>query len=411
MRLIELWQQDTAFVGGKSLQQIISFCGEGALRDDSDCASEFREFLGAVPLDVLQRLTEECLARSFPESGLALQDMVNEVGRRLGFEVQHGRYRGVKGAIGFDGLWRADDGHSIVLEVKTTDAYRMDLDTIGRYREALSDQGTIDEDSSSVLVAVGREDTGGLEAQIRGSRHAWDFRLVSIDSLLKLALVKERIDDWRVSAQINGILRPIEYTRLDGIVDLLFSTSKDIESAQIAEESPEEAATADTPEDPTRAHKLDHEAAKQDVLTRYAATLQSPIVKRGRALRATADGKHHIVCLASKPHYEGEGRQYWYGITPPQIEFLRRAPSSALVLACSDTHRAAAVPLGTIERLLPKLNTTPPGSHGSDDLAHWHIFLRVVGNAMRLEPKAGEDAVDVTASEIAAGSTRGSSTT
>ena len=32
---------------------------------------------------------------------------------------------------------------------------------------------------SSMLIVVGGEDTGDLEAQIRGSRYAWDIRLVS----------------------------------------------------------------------------------------------------------------------------------------------------------------------------------------------------------------------------------------
>ncbi|MDX1563655.1 MAG: putative Ig domain-containing protein, partial [Gammaproteobacteria bacterium] len=50
------------------------------------------------------------LESSFSNSGLALQDIVNEVARRLGFDVEPGRYRGKKGEIGFDGLWRSPEG-------------------------------------------------------------------------------------------------------------------------------------------------------------------------------------------------------------------------------------------------------------------------------------------------------------
>jgi hypothetical protein len=46
--------------------------------------------------------------------------------------------------------------------------------------------GQLKEDQSSILIVVGREDTGDLEAQIRGSRHAWDVRLISVDALLRL---------------------------------------------------------------------------------------------------------------------------------------------------------------------------------------------------------------------------------
>lgn len=45
-------------------------------------------------------------------------------------KVTDGRYRGVKGQVGFDGLWMSVDGRAIVIEVKTTDAYRIDLDRI-----------------------------------------------------------------------------------------------------------------------------------------------------------------------------------------------------------------------------------------------------------------------------------------
>jgi hypothetical protein len=42
------------------------------------------------------------------------------------------------------------------------------LDTISEYRRKLVDTGQIDK-SSSILVVVGRNDTGELEAQVRGS--------------------------------------------------------------------------------------------------------------------------------------------------------------------------------------------------------------------------------------------------
>ena len=52
------------------------------------------------------------------------------------------------------------DGHSIVVEVKTTDTYRIDLNTIANYRRGLIKKGTISEELSSVLIIVGRDDTG-----------------------------------------------------------------------------------------------------------------------------------------------------------------------------------------------------------------------------------------------------------
>jgi hypothetical protein len=68
---------------GMHVRQIIAFAGGGQLTDVGAGASEFREFLGLVPSEYLSRYAEECLSESFPGSGFALQDVVNQIGRRL----------------------------------------------------------------------------------------------------------------------------------------------------------------------------------------------------------------------------------------------------------------------------------------------------------------------------------------
>jgi len=78
----------------------------------------------------------------------------------------------------------------VIVEVKTTDAYRISLDTIAGYRTRLQEQDTVGK-NTSILLVVGREDTGELEAQVRGSRHAWDVRLISVDALVSLVKLKE----------------------------------------------------------------------------------------------------------------------------------------------------------------------------------------------------------------------------
>jgi len=111
-----------------------------------------------------------------------------------------GRYRGATNANGFDGLWTTDDGDAILVEVKTTDAYRVSLETTAGYRRKLIRGGEIAEDKSSILYIVGRDDTGDLEAQVRGSRHAWDVRLISVGALLRLLRIKE----GRISRRSTG---------------------------------------------------------------------------------------------------------------------------------------------------------------------------------------------------------------
>src|SRR5712692_9360821 len=228
MALLDLWTKSRSEIEQKQVQQIIAIAGSGKLLDGNDASREFRDLLAQLPSSMLQRYTDECLTNKFDGNGFALQDVINQIGRRLGFQVTDGRYRGVTGQVGYDGLWTLSSGHIIVVEVKTSDAYRIDLDTVAEYRQHLIKVGKTSEDKSSILIIVGRQDTGDLEAQIRGSRHAWDIRLISVDALLRLMDIKEKVEDPQNLRKISGILMPQEFTRVDSIIDLVFSTAADV---------------------------------------------------------------------------------------------------------------------------------------------------------------------------------------
>jgi hypothetical protein len=108
--LAQLWQDSPAFLDGKSFRQIIQVAGDGRLRDGNQTSTELREWLRAIGLEKLRQCADACLSEGFDDSGHALQDVVNELGVRLGFDVTPGRYRGVKNEIGNDGLWMGEDG-------------------------------------------------------------------------------------------------------------------------------------------------------------------------------------------------------------------------------------------------------------------------------------------------------------
>lgn len=237
MSITDLFLKTPEQLEGKSLSQLIAFIGDGKLRDGNSASQELRTYLGHVTSGCLEAYAKECLDKGFPESGLALQDIINEFGKRLGFSVEPGRYRGSLGQIGNDGIWRFPDGHAIVIEVKTSDTYRVPLDTIAKYRQDLILQGHIKEDESSILIVVGKENTGELEAQIRGSRHAWDMRLISVDALTDLLRLKEKVEDPATTSRIHQILIPMEFTKLDSIVDIIISATDDVQSNDEIEEN------------------------------------------------------------------------------------------------------------------------------------------------------------------------------
>jgi hypothetical protein len=234
MPLISLWSSNRTAIEEFSVEQVVRAAGDGNLRDGFLCSQELRAYLSEITSAKLGEYIEHCLSKHFNKGGMVLQDLVNELGRRLDYKVTNGRYQGTSNTIGYDGIWNSPEGHMIVGEVKTTDAYRISLDTIAAYRDRLSVNGEIFS-PSSILIIVGREDTGELEAQVRGSRHAWDIRLISADALIKLVQLKEDADAPDTGRKIRSLLAPMEYTRLDQMIDVMFTTAKDVETAATVE--------------------------------------------------------------------------------------------------------------------------------------------------------------------------------
>jgi hypothetical protein len=143
-------------------------------------------------------------------------------------------------------------------------------------------------------LVVGREDTGALEAQIRGSRYAWDIRLISVERLLKLLQVSERSEDSSTLNQIRQLLRPFEYTKIDGIIDVLFEAAADVETQQEIEQA--------GPEDARAVRRIaEHgtgETKSDDVLER-GQTISS-LLRGVEALRFNACFAPVLVCVSSE---------------------------------------------------------------------------------------------------------------
>jgi hypothetical protein len=109
------------------IEQVVATAGDGRLRDGTESQRELREYLRQVAIDALATYADYCLTNAFPKGGQVLQDIVNELGRRLEYDATNGRYQGTTNAVGFDGIWRDPAGYGLVVEVKTTDAYRLSL--------------------------------------------------------------------------------------------------------------------------------------------------------------------------------------------------------------------------------------------------------------------------------------------
>ena len=355
--------------------------GDGNLKDGSHCSNELREYLTQADTPKLASYIGHCLATSFAKSGLVFQDLVNELGRRLDYQVVNGRYQGTINAIGFDGIWTSPEGHTIVAEVKTTDTYRIPLDTIASYRQRLLGNKEVVE-PSSILILVGRQDTGELEARIRGSRHAWEIRVISADSLIKLVQLKENSDDPETGRKIRSLLTPMEFTRLDSLVDVMFAAVTDVEAGIIETaadkiETPTANLTKDAVVTPsgwefTDAAVLDAKRVK--VIDALAKKIGSKFIRKSRALYWDATHEKRLACSISKRYTKG-AYPYWYAYHPQWDEFLGEGAQSFFALGCMDLSHAYAIPLDVMRKNLPALNTTT-----TERSTYWHIHLVEAAN-------------------------------
>jgi hypothetical protein len=391
VRLLELWKSDQS-IESKRIEQIIAFAGDGRFAEDNETSREFREYLSRVRPEKLKGYCAECVSgEKFSQAAYALQDVINEVGRRLGFSVHAGRYRGVSGEVGYDGLWTLQSGHVLVVEVKTSDTYRFPLDTVAGYRKRLIDIAIIPKEESSCLIIVGRQDTGGLEAEIRGSRHAWEMRLISIDGLLKLLDLKHRLEDPAVVRKVGEILVPHEFTRVDDIVDLVFETAEDTLSDESGTPSgdPDESESIDE-EGELAEPRLDVVAVCRESAERVATKIDVPLIQRSRGTFSSADDTVRLVAAYSRTYGAAPQGGFWFGFHPYQKEYLEQAKRGFVAFACGDATTVLLIPIDEFSRWLPGMHETV-----SPDRRYWHVRIRRNSGRFTMSRRKGHERIDL----------------
>jgi len=389
MPLIQLWEKTPDIVLQYNIKQIVSAAGDGVLSDGSECSVELRHYLRNIPEPKLYEHVKSCVDNSFDKSGLVLQELVNEIGARLDYKVENGLYQGRSNKIGFDGIWETPDNHAIVIEIKTTDAYRINLDSIATYRSKLIESQRITKDSS-ILIVVARQDTGDLEAQIRGSRHAWDTRVISVDALIKLLDLKIHSDEDETTKKIRNLLIPFEYTRLDNIIDVIFTAAKDAETSIEEVVSKEKETTNGSTEEIKQEHTPRQilDKVRDDALAALGKHEKTNLIAHKRAQYWNSDQTVRAVCPVSKKYEKGD---FWYAFHPAQNEFLKGGQSGFLLLCCLNHPYTYAIPYNVLEKLLPDMYKTE-----GEDRYYWHVnvypdeqgkyFLKPKHDRFYLEP-------------------------
>nr|WP_304577302.1 hypothetical protein [uncultured Acetatifactor sp.] len=208
------------------LKQILVLAGNGNLYQETT-SQELRQFLAKIDLPTMSKYIEDALSSNkddkFDERGYVLQDIVNEMGSRLGYRVTNGLYRGKRNnENGFDGLWRCPDESCIIMESKTSDAYTLDLEAIVGYREELIETRAIERRNSSILIVLGRADRGTFPSLIRGSNYSQNIRIISTRALFDLLKIYDCNPIQMIQGQIMELLKPHDFLWLDNLVELVF---------------------------------------------------------------------------------------------------------------------------------------------------------------------------------------------
>jgi hypothetical protein len=262
-----------------SLDQLLMLVGELSDQQGKDTPRDrFRQFLeSSVPaLGTVRDYVDVCLSQKGDRYDRALQDLINHVGCLMGFEVEFGRYKGVVNDIGHDGLWKADD-FSVVVEVKTSDAFTIRTASLLGYINSLIDVGKISNaDAAMGLYVFGKPTTemSQLEASILVGGHAQRLRIATVDDILSLA---ELIQQQLLSRdEALGLLRPVG-VRVGSTVQILKRISSELSlvSEQLDEpqqhEVPESSVAKPTIPIPTDQHTITHTQDHMYLLTPVAS--------------------------------------------------------------------------------------------------------------------------------------------
>jgi hypothetical protein len=391
MSLLSLWRQDRAQIEGKRLDQLIAFAGDGRLLDGGATATELREMLSAAPSELLKRWKDEALSVRYDGFGFVLQDLVNEVGKRLGFEVDSGRYRGRVGEEGHDGLWRTKEGHLLLVDTKTSSSHRIELRRLSEARRKFVENSGVAEERVSILIVIAEENTEELEAQVRGSRSAWEVRLLGVEALYKLLSIKEALDDEAVEQQVQRILVPQEFTRLDKIVDLVFATAEDVQEAEVLPVGGEQEALIEENAVPSsrsaaaRFHLL--------ILPSLERRLGTPLVKRSRVLWSSPENEVLVSCQVSK-EYEGAGGVplYWFGLKRTTEEPLANHKNAFCAFGLGSPEKVVLLPFPLLKSHLGGFFTSP---EPDGQILHWHVRFRVAQGRTELLINRDSEAIDV----------------
>lgn len=202
--------------------------------------------------------------------------------------------------------------------------------------------------------------------------------------------LKEEIEDPLIERKIRDILMPQEFTRVDGIIDLVFFTTEDFKE----EGKPtEEVIVDDTDEDAPKKPKVKPVGFNDDCAKRIQMYVGKTLVKRSRVVYSSPDGSLAVVCAVSREYENSaDAKFYWYAFHPHQKEALEKAAERYVAFGCGSEKQILLIPYDEFAGWLDGLNITTK----SEDRFYWHVNISWQSNRFILHRKKGFEHIDLT---------------
>jgi len=209
------------------IKDVLNLLGR-ELKDEGEQAKRFREFIEQEKWETeqIKKWLDECIANSsgpHDPYNRAFQDLIISMGKRFGFGICYGRYKGKSGEENYDGIWEKENGDTIVLEAKTSTWPIGSVSQLGKYLEEVSKK----KDTENVfgLYVIGKGEVQPLIEQILGSKYKDSMRLILYEDLIEILNLKEELEpvigEENAIEKIQNLLLPIESINIGNVVRLI----------------------------------------------------------------------------------------------------------------------------------------------------------------------------------------------
>jgi hypothetical protein len=209
------------------IKDILNLIGN-ELKDGSEQTKKFREFIekDKWSLETIKSWLDECIEESsgaHDPYNKAFQDLIVSLGKRLGFNIEYGRYLGKSGEDNYDGIWKSENEDIIVIEVKSSTWPIGSVSQLGEYIVQLEKK--YDNERVFGLYVIGKGEIQPLIEQIIGSKYKDKIRVILYSDLIDLINLKldlaPVVGESKAIDKIRSLLFPIESINIGNIIKLI----------------------------------------------------------------------------------------------------------------------------------------------------------------------------------------------